>query len=150
MRMWSSNEKVTPASFDTLVSNKAEIVGDLKFSGGLHIDGKVVGNILADSNTSAVVRVSDKGVVEGEIRAPNVIINGRVTGDVHSTEHLELAKNASVQGDVFYNMMEMVMGAEVNGSLVNVNSSEKEGEEGSNEVLSLESRQTSQTPAEVG
>lgn len=104
--------------FDTLISNKSEFVGDLHFSGGLHIDGRVKGNILAEDKSGAVVSVSETGIIEGEIRVPNVIINGRVLGNVHSSQHIELAKKAEVTGDVHYTIMEMVMGAQVNGSLV--------------------------------
>lgn len=104
--------------YDTLISNKSEFIGDLHFSGGLHIDGRIKGNLVADEQSGAVVRISETGVVEGEIRVPNVIINGTVIGNVYSGQHVELAKKALVNGDVHYNMMEMVMGAQVNGSLI--------------------------------
>jgi len=52
------------------------------------------------------------------LRAPHVIINGRVDGDVFSSEHVELAANAVVNGTVHYKLIEMVMGAQVNGSLI--------------------------------
>ncbi|WP_240316947.1 bactofilin family protein [Saccharospirillum mangrovi] len=104
----------------TLISVKAEINGDIRVSGGLHVDGRIKGNILADPDSGAAVRISDKGLVEGEIRAPNIVINGEVKGDVYSSEHIELAKKAVVTGDVHYVMMEMVMGAKVNGKLLHV------------------------------
>lgn len=114
--MFGNDKKV--GNFDTtLVSAKAEVVGDIKLTGGLHIDGQVTGNILAEPGSGAVVRVSDKGVVKGEIRAPHVIINGKVSGDVTSFEHVELARKAEVNGDLYYATMEMVMGARVNGKL---------------------------------
>ncbi|GAA3944720.1 polymer-forming cytoskeletal protein [Litoribacillus peritrichatus] len=103
--------------WDTVISGKTKITGDLHFCGGLHIDGYVKGNIIADDESNGVVRVSDRGHVEGEIRAPNVIVNGKVHGNVYSSKHLELAKKASVHGDVYYTVMEMVMGAEINGQL---------------------------------
>lgn len=126
--MFSKN---TPASnhFDTLVSGKAEIVGDIHFSGGLHVDGKVYGNIIADDDSKAVLRISDKGLVEGEVSVPHVIVNGGVVGDIHSCEHLELAAKAAVKGNIFYNTIEMVMGAQVDGRMAhrykNVKGSEK-------------------------
>lgn len=101
----------------TLVSRDTEIVGDIKFSGNLDIEGVVRGNIEALSGKEAVVRIVDKGRVEGEIRAPSVIINGDIIGDVYSSKHLELAAKARVQGNVHYTLVEMAIGAEVNGSL---------------------------------
>ena len=85
----------------TLVSRDTVIVGDIHFSGALDVEGTVQGNIIAKPGTDAVVRVIDKGCVEGEIRVPEVVINGRVEGNVYSSKHLELAAKACVKGDVF-------------------------------------------------
>lgn len=114
--MFGSKDKGN-ANYDTLISGKTEIVGDVKFSGGLHIDGLVKGNLIAEANSGALVRISEKGRVEGQINAPNIIINGKVNGDVYAGEYIELAKKAQVVGDVYYHAMEMVLGAEVNGKL---------------------------------
>ena len=46
------------------------------------------------------------------------MLNGSVVGDVHATERIELAANARVAGNVYYGLIEMAMGAEVNGNLV--------------------------------
>jgi cytoskeletal protein CcmA (bactofilin family) len=131
----SKNKK--PDSCDTIISAKSEIVGDLHISGGLILDGRIKGNIIADDQTNALVRISETGVVEGEIRVPNIVINGRVVGNVHSSQHIELAKKAIVSGDVNYAMMEMVMGAQVNGNLVH-NSAEnpRKGRKNADPVLS--------------
>lgn len=104
----------------TLISQDTVIIGDLHFTGNLDIEGLVQGNIVAQPGKDALVRVVGKGRVEGEIRAPSVIINGEVRGDVHSSKHLELASKGRVQGNVFYTMVEMAAGSEVNGSLTHV------------------------------
>jgi cytoskeletal protein CcmA (bactofilin family) len=101
----------------TLISPSAEVHGDVVFSGGLHIQGKVIGNIRVQDDGGRLV-IGESGEVEGEINVPRVIINGRVKGDVHAGEHLELAEKAVVEGNVYYTMIEMVMGARVNGKLV--------------------------------
>jgi|TARA_B110000116_G_C16777983_1_gene556783 cytoskeletal protein CcmA (bactofilin family) len=100
----------------TLLSKSTEIVGDIHFSGNLEVEGIVRGNIVADND--ARVRIMEKGLVEGEVTAPNIVINGRVVGNVHSSKHVELAANAVVEGNVHYNLIEMVKGAQVNGNLV--------------------------------
>lgn len=102
----------------TLISKATEIVGDVHFSGNLEIEGKVRGNIIADSKGDARVRIMEKGQVEGDIRVPSVIINGHVKGNVHSDKHIELAAKAVVEGNVHYHMIEMVKGSQVNGNLV--------------------------------
>lgn len=100
----------------TLLSKSTEVIGDMHFTGNLEVEGIVRGNVIAKGD--ARVRVMEKGLVEGEISAPNVVINGRVIGDVYSSKHVELAANAVVEGNVHYQLIEMVKGAQVNGSLV--------------------------------
>ena len=47
-----------------------------------------------------------------------MVANGTVIGDVHALAHVELAAQARVHGNVYYSLIEMAMGAEVNGNLV--------------------------------
>ena len=101
----------------TLISRDTVIVGDIRFSGTLEVEGLVQGNILAEDGKDALVRIVDKGRVEGAIRVPSVLINGTVQGDVYSSHHLELAPKGCVQGNVYYATLEMAAGSEVNGSL---------------------------------
>lgn len=102
----------------TLISKDSEIVGDINFSGDLEIQGVVKGNIVAKPDSNASVRVVEGGQVIGEIHAPKIIINGSISGDVHCSDHVELAAQAKVEGNVNYNLIEMVKGAQVNGNLV--------------------------------
>ncbi|MGH1486376.1 MAG: bactofilin family protein [Cellvibrionaceae bacterium] len=115
-------KKETATSFSagstTLVSKNTEIVGDIKFTGNLMIEGTVRGNVYTSGGADAHARVLDKGVVEGEIRVPTLVINGTVNGDVYSDKHIELAAKAVVNGNVHYSLIEMVKGAQVNGNLV--------------------------------
>jgi len=104
--------------FDTLISSRTSIEGDVHFSGGLHVDGRIRGKVVADDGADAVLRVSEVGEVTGDINAPHVIINGTVNGDVYASAHLELAEKAAINGSVYYNLIEMAMGASVNGNLV--------------------------------
>jgi cytoskeletal protein CcmA (bactofilin family) len=97
----------------SFVAPNAEVLGDVRFSGGLHVEGKVTGNILSEEGALHV-----HGEVIGEIRVPHVVINGLVQGNIYSSEHVELADKAVVNGNVYYKTMEMMMGAQVNGSLL--------------------------------
>lgn len=116
--MFSNKDKTAASHCDTLISQKTEIVGDVKFKGGLQVEGVIKGNLIAEPGSGAVVRIADSGRVEGQINAPNVVVNGAVVGDIYAGEYIELAKKARVQGDVYYYMMEMVLGSEVNGKLI--------------------------------
>ena len=103
---------------DTIIGQQTRIEGDIHFSGGLHIDGRIKGGVIAESGSGSVLTISEHGNIEGDVRVPTVILNGQVTGDVRSAERIELAAKAKVDGDVYYNLIEMAMGAAVNGSLV--------------------------------
>ncbi len=115
--MWGK-EKHKATKVDTLIGRNTEIRGDVLFSGGLHIDGSIKGNVIAESGSESLLTLSEFGTVEGEVRVPHVILNGSVVGDVHASDSIELATQASVSGNVYYSMIEMAMGAEVNGQLV--------------------------------
>ncbi len=117
--MFGSKTKAA-TSGTTLLARSVEVQGNIKFAGHLEVEGKVVGDIYADEASDARVRVLENGTVEGEIRAPNVVINGQITGDVYATKHLELAAHAVVNGNVHYCVVEMVKGAQVNGNLMHI------------------------------
>ncbi len=117
--MWGSKRKKRRTTrIDTLVGQQSQVLGDVRFSGGLHVDGSIKGNVLAEQDGSSMLSLSDHGKIEGEVRVPYVVLNGEVVGDVYAGEHVELAANARVTGNVYYSLIEMAIGAEVNGKLV--------------------------------
>lgn len=110
----------------TLIATNCELIGDVHFSDQLLVNGIVKGNIHARAGSKAVITVSEKGQVNGEIRVPNVIINGCVCGDIHSDNHIELAAKAVIEGDIYYNVIEMVRCSRVDGNLVHLQDGKKE------------------------
>ena len=102
----------------TLVAANTEIAGDVKFEDQLYINGRVNGNVLAEADGKATVIVSEEGSVKGEIRVPNVVINGSVEGNIYASARMELAAKAQVKGNVYYTLIEMQLGAMVDGQLV--------------------------------
>jgi cytoskeletal protein CcmA (bactofilin family) len=110
--------KTASAKVDTIIGQQTRIEGDIHFTGGLHIDGHIKGNIISGEGSTSVLTVSEHGSIEGNVQVPTVILNGTVTGDVRTEERIELAAKAQVSGNVYYNLIEMAMGAAVNGSLV--------------------------------
>jgi cytoskeletal protein CcmA (bactofilin family) len=123
--MWGSNVKSNSkrksAKVETLVGEGTCVDGDMTFSGGLHVDGMVRGNIMAANGDSmALLVVGEHGKIEGEVQVPQVVISGAVVGDVRATESVELAPNSQVTGNIYYARIEMAMGASVNGQLIHV------------------------------
>jgi cytoskeletal protein CcmA (bactofilin family) len=101
----------------TLIAEGVEINGDIRVSGGIQIDGKINGSVISDDK-DAIIRVSHTGSIRGEIRAPNIILNGNVEGNVYCGTHLELSERAVVSGDLHYSVIEMLVGAQVNGKMI--------------------------------
>ncbi len=116
--------KSKPPKVSTVIGQGTEIMGNVVFRGGLHLDGTVRGNVTGDAESPSMLTVSEQGAVEGDVRVDNLVLNGRVVGDVYANERVELATAARVVGTVYYRLLEMAMGAEVNGQLVH--SEEKE------------------------
>jgi cytoskeletal protein CcmA (bactofilin family) len=103
---------------ETLVGSNSKLHGDLHFRGGCHIDGVVKGNVTADPDTDSALSISDAGHVDGGVTVPYVILNGIVKGDVFASQRVELGATARVVGNVYYNLIQMAEGAEINGKLV--------------------------------
>ncbi|MBT8449778.1 MAG: polymer-forming cytoskeletal protein [Gammaproteobacteria bacterium] len=126
--MWNkkstSNKRRTGAA-DTLITVDTKITGDVSFTGVLFVDGIVKGNVTAEPGSNSILTVGAQGHIEGEINVPQVNIYGYINGDVHATETLNLFKDATIEGDVYYNLLQMAMGSTVNGKLVRKDASRK-------------------------
>ena len=101
----------------SLIAQGSRVEGDLKFTEGLRIDGEVVGDIRANSDKPSILVISESALVQGEIHADHVIINGNVRGPVLARELLELQPKARIEGDVSYKALEMHQGAVIFGQL---------------------------------
>jgi cytoskeletal protein CcmA (bactofilin family) len=125
------------AQIDSLIGAGTELHGDVRFKDGLHIDGVVKGNVIAVGDAS-MLTMSEHGYIEGEVRVHNIVLNGEVVGDVHASQHIELAPAARVTGNVYYNLIEMAMGAEVNGKLVHQTDMSPDDDKQSSSVTSVD------------
>jgi cytoskeletal protein CcmA (bactofilin family) len=109
----------------SLIAQGSRIEGNLKFTEGLRIDGEVVGDTRASTEQSSILVISESAVVQGEIHADHVIINGTVRGPVYARELLELQPKARIEGDVHYKALEMHQGAMITGLLGPIDADEK-------------------------
>jgi cytoskeletal protein CcmA (bactofilin family) len=111
------DQKIRSARVDTLIGKGTTIDGDLRFSGGLHVEGVIKGNLAADGDDATLI-LSEHGHIQGEVRVPSMVLNGMIDGDVFASGKVELFEKARICGDVYYNLLEMAVGAEVNGKLL--------------------------------
>ena len=105
---------------DSLIGASTRIEGNLNFSGGLRVDGEVNGNIVAASGEPSTLVLSEHGRVNGEISVTHLVVNGIVTGSVSASEYMELQNKAKVTGDVHYKIVEIQLGAIVEGKLIHL------------------------------
>ncbi len=105
-------------TIDTLIGHKAEFTGDILFSGGLRVDGKISGNISSKSGDGASSLVlSETGEIDGNVDVAHILVNGTINGNVRSAGKVELQPKAKVNGDLHYKIIEMQLGSVVNGGL---------------------------------
>ncbi len=103
---------------ETIIGQRVMIHGDIRFAGGLYIEGKIVGKVHAEDGADSLITVSKEGCIEGEIKAPQVVISGRLIGDLYCSERVELTETAHIQGNIHYKLIEITAGATVSGQLV--------------------------------
>jgi cytoskeletal protein CcmA (bactofilin family) len=120
-------KKLKMPAIVTVLGPGSCVEGDFSFAGGMHLDGTIHGNVTGAPDTRATLVVSQSGRIEGNVTVENLVLDGTIIGDVHVCNRVELAPGARVTGTVRYQLLEMAMGAEVNGQLVHV---EEEGEPG--------------------
>lgn len=117
--MFGQRKKAKAATISTFIGQNTTIRGDVDFGGGMHVEGTIIGNVsCGDVNQQALLVLTEKGRIQGEIKVPSLILNGTVEGDVYTSEQLELGTDAKIKGNVYYNRLEMAVGAQVNGNLV--------------------------------
>lgn len=118
--MFGKNDDGKPkARIDSLIGAGTLIEGNIRFAGGLRIDGEVKGNVEAAEGASlSMLVLSEQARIEGSVSVAHVITNGTVVGQVTVTEFLEMQPRAKVVGDVDYALIEMHQGAVIEGRLV--------------------------------
>ncbi len=116
--------KFRPPKITTVIGRETELRGDLRFQGGLHVDGKIKGDVSSVPDERSALILSEFGTIEGDVKVSNIILNGTVIGDVYASERAELAPKARVTGTLYYRLLEMSMGSEVNGQLVRMEEEE--------------------------
>lgn len=107
-----------PPRIDTLIGKSARVYGDVDFQGGLHLDGHIAGAVRSDEARDSSLSVSATGCIEGPVQVPTVVLHGSVKGDIRARERVVLGATAKVEGNVYYGVIEMTLGAQIIGKLV--------------------------------
>ena len=108
------------ARIDTLIGKASRVHGDMEFAGGLHLDGTIEGNLRADPVEGSSLSVSETGAIDGNVEAGSVMLNGAVRGDIIARGRVVLGATARVQGNVYYGVIEMTLGAQIIGKVTRI------------------------------
>ena len=99
---YDGGSPVVSGSTRNVLNSDVTVVGTLRFTDDLLVDGSVEGEITSDGEltvgANAVIQAGEKNKVA--VRTKSAIIHGRVTGDVVVTERVELASTAELVGDI--------------------------------------------------
>lgn len=113
-----STMTVDASRLASLLAQDTAVRGDVTFTGGLRIDGRVEGNVVGKADARGLLVLSEKGVIVGTVKAHDAVINGRVEGDLEVAHYLELQDGARVTGNISYRTLKLDCGAVVDGKLV--------------------------------
>lgn len=114
------NKAIQVTKLSSLIADNLEIIGDVVFSGGLRVDGKVEGNVLGKAGERSLLVVSNRGSITGRVHVHDAVVNGRIDGDLEVEHFLELQAGAHVSGHIIYRQLQMDCGAVVDGRLEKV------------------------------
>lgn len=124
--MFGRKHKIV-SDINTLIGEGTVITGDIHFSGGLRVDGRICGSIVsANGKQHSLLVLSEQGMIEGKIKVPYIVINGTVRGPIHCDESLELQPAAKISGDIFYKTIKIHQGAVIEGKMVRTETSQPE------------------------
>ncbi|MGE4071838.1 MAG: polymer-forming cytoskeletal protein [Lysobacterales bacterium] len=113
----SSSKSIPAGAIECLVGERMNIVGDVRFAGSFIVEGRIKGTVIAEESGDAVLKLYERGQIEGQVQVPQAEIHGEMLGDVVS-EKLILGATARVRGNLYYRVLEMAAGAQVNGQMV--------------------------------
>jgi cytoskeletal protein CcmA (bactofilin family) len=95
----------------SVLSSDLTVVGNLKTSGDIQVEGTVEGDIRAH-----LLTVGETATIRGEIMADDIVVNGRVIGRVRGLK-VRLTSTARVEGDIIHKTIAIESGAHFEGSV---------------------------------
>ena len=114
---------IPAARLATLVAAGVEVTGNVRFTEGMRIDGRIEGDVsgqAAEGGGASLLVLSAAGRITGSVRCSDAVINGTVEGDLDVEHRLELQSEARVCGTIRYRQLQMDVGAAVTGQMVKV------------------------------
>lgn len=108
----NKSKVVTNLPIDTVISDGITLKGDIMGKGAIRIDGKVEGNVELEKG----VILGEKAEVTGSIKSTEVVIYGKLIGDLTCKE-LHIKSSGIIDGNILVNTFSVEMGGKYNGNL---------------------------------
>ncbi len=119
-------KSIEVTKLSSLIADNVHIVGDVVFSGGLRVDGRIEGNVINKEGARGLLVLSDKGGIKGKVVVYDAVVNGSISGDLEVQHFLELQASARVSGNISYRQLQMECGAAIEGQLRRLESADQD------------------------
>jgi cytoskeletal protein CcmA (bactofilin family) len=97
-----------------LIGKGVEVKGDILFTDGLRVEGKVVGSLVAENG---ILIVEESANIEARVDVGVCVISGTLEGNVKAKSRVEIYKSSRVRGDITTPVLLVEEGAVINGSI---------------------------------
>lgn len=104
--MFSKNQ----AKLDTIVGPESILKGDIASKGTVKVDGIVEGNVGADC-----LIIGEKGKLTGDVTVREIVVGGRVAGNIHASDSVDIQRKGEVCGDIFAARLTIAEGGHFDG-----------------------------------
>lgn len=125
-----ATKKFEQEKIDTIVSSGISIEGKITSKGNVRFDCKIDGDIEAES-----LFIGKDGYVKGSVNCENIIVSGRIDGDVSCKGKMHIKETGIIDGDINVNLLSMEEGAVFTGKCI------KEGVKKKDSSFEIKTRQ---------
>ena len=109
----------------TLIDKDIVISGDTSYTGGIRIDGKMIGNLKVHGEEDSLLIMGHGSKITGDVDVEKAIINGEINGNIKCHDYLELNTNSIVNGTIEYDIIEVQEGSKITGDLKFIKNNKK-------------------------
>ena len=109
----------------TLIDKDIVISGDTSYTGGIRIDGKMIGNLKVHGEEDSLLIMGHGSKITGNVDVEKAIINGEIVGNIKCHDYLELNTNSIVNGTIEYDIIKVQEGSKITGDLKFIKNNKK-------------------------
>jgi cytoskeletal protein CcmA (bactofilin family) len=118
------SQKIT---FDSILGSGCVIHGKLETKANYHVVGQVLGDIVELEGSNAILWIDKYAFVRGNISFSNVVLAGKLEGNMTVSGIVEVCSGATINGDIESERLHVDPNARINGRLSSRNGAELDG-----------------------